>query len=86
MRIANDLCARSNSIKEEALDQMILIGETSLHSALHQYLSHYHAERTHQGLDNQLIEPDVGVGRRTGQAVRRARLGGLLSYSHQEAA
>jgi putative transposase len=74
------------SIKEEALDQMILMGEASLRSALHQYLSHYHAERNHQGLDHQLIEPDVGVGRRTGQVVRRERLGGLLSYSHREAA
>src|SRR5215510_494519 len=68
------------SIKEEALDQMILMGEASLRYALHQYLSHYHAERNHQGLDNQLIEPDVGVGHRTGQVARRERLGGLLSY------
>jgi putative transposase len=74
------------SIKEEALDQMLLMGEASLRSALHQYLSHYHAERNHQGLDNQLIEPDVGVGCRTGQVVRRERLGGLLSYYHREAA
>jgi putative transposase len=74
------------SIKEEALDQMILMDEASLRYALHQYLSYYHAERNHQGLDNQLIEPDVGVGRRTGQVVRRERLGGLFISYHREAA
>jgi putative transposase len=74
------------SIKEEALDQMILMGEASLRYARHQYLSHYHAKRNHQGLDNQLIEPEVGVDRRTGQVVRREHLGGLLSYYHREAA
>ena len=83
MCIANDSCARSN---EEALDQMIFMSEASLRYALHQSLSHYHAERNHQGLDNQLIEPDVGAGCRTGQVVRRERLGWLLSYYHREAA
>jgi putative transposase len=48
------------SIKEEALDQMIFMGEASLRYALHQYLSHYHTERNHQGLDNQLIERKWG--------------------------
>jgi putative transposase len=80
-------CERfGRSINEEALDQMILMSDASLRSALHQYLSYDHAERNHQGLDNQLLEPDVGVGRRTGQVVRRERLGGLLRYDHREAA
>jgi transposase InsO family protein len=74
------------SIKEEALGQMIFMGEASLRYVLHQYLSHYHTERNHQGLDNHLIAPEVEVGRQRGQVVRRARLGGLLSYYHREAA
>jgi putative transposase len=74
------------SIKQEALDRMIIMGETSLRHVMREYLAHYHAERNHQGLDNHLIEPEAGVGCPTGQVVRRERLGGLLSYYHREAA
>jgi putative transposase len=74
------------SIREEVLHHMIIMGEESLRFVLTQYLAHYHAERNHQGLSNQLIEPDVAVGRQIGQVIRRERLGGLLSYYHREAA
>jgi transposase InsO family protein len=40
------------SIKEEALEQMVMLGEHALYYVIHQYLSHYHAERNHQGLDH----------------------------------
>jgi hypothetical protein len=56
------------------------------HHAIHPYLAHSHTERTHPGLDNRLIAPERGVGRPMGHVVRRERLGGLLSYSHREAA
>src|SRR5258705_5740196 len=74
------------SIKEEALAQMVMLGERSLYYAIQQYLAHYHHERNHQGLDNQLIAREEGVGCQTGHVVRRERLGGLLSYYHREAA
>jgi transposase InsO family protein len=74
------------SIKEEALHQMMILGEDSLRYVLRQYLTHYHAERNHQGLDNQLIAREGTVGRQTGQVARRERLGGLLSYYYREAA
>jgi transposase InsO family protein len=74
------------SIKEEALAQMAMLGEHSLYSAIQQYLAHYHHERNHQGLDNQLIIRGKIVGCQTGHVVRRERLGGLLSYYHREAA
>jgi putative transposase len=74
------------SIKEETLEQMVMLGEPALSYAIHQYLSHDHAERNHQGLDNQLIAHEGDVGCQTGPVVRRERLGGLLSYSHREAA
>ena len=57
-----------------------MLGERALYDALHQYLAHYHTERNHQGLDNQLITREEAVGGQTGQVVRRERLGGLLSY------
>ena len=50
------------SIKEEVLDQMIFLGEDALRYAMHHYLTHYHQERNHQGLDNQLIAPEPVVG------------------------
>jgi transposase InsO family protein len=83
----NAYCERFvRSIKEEALEQMVMLGERSLHYALHQYLAHYHTERNHQGLDNQLITREVDVGCHTGPMVRRERLGGLLSYYYRKAA
>lgn len=74
------------SIKEEALAQMVILGDRVLYYVLQQYLAHYHTERNHQGLDNQLIMPEGAVGHHTGLVVRRERLGGLLSYYHREAA
>ena len=74
------------SIKEEALNQMAILGERCLYHVISQYLDHYHAERNHQGLDNHLIAPQVTVGHPTGHVVCRERLGGLLRYSYREAA
>src|SRR6266700_3511315 len=54
------------SIKEEALERMVIMGEDALRYVLKHYLEHYHTERNHQGLDNHLIEPRVEVGRPTG--------------------
>src|SRR5437867_5466563 len=62
------------SIKEEALAQMVVLGERALYYAIQQYLAHYHHERNHQGLDNQLIAREEGVGCQTGHVVRRERL------------
>ena len=59
------------SIKEEALNRMIVMGEVSLRHVIRSYLVHYHSERNHQGLDNQLIAPEPEVGGQTGQVIRR---------------
>jgi putative transposase len=74
------------SIREEALNQMIVIGEGSLRCVIWSYLTHYHHERNHQGLGNQLIVPESGMENQRGLVVCRERLGGLLSYYHREAA
>ena len=74
------------SIKEEAVGRMIFMGEASLRYTLTQYLAYYHAERNHQGLDNQLIAPESEVGQMSGSVKRRQRLGGMLSYYYREAA
>jgi len=83
----NTHCERFiRSIKEEAVEQMVMLGERALSYVIHQYLAHYHAERNHQGLGNQLIAPEPGIGSRSGQVRRRKRLGGLLSYYYRDAA
>jgi hypothetical protein len=74
------------TIQEEALGRMIFTDEGSLRDPVNQYLTHDHQERNHQGLDNQLIAPELEVGGHMGQVVRCERLGGLLSYDPWEAA
>jgi putative transposase len=83
----NAYCQRFvRSIKEEALDHMMMLGERSLSYAIQQYLAHYHHERNHQGLTNQLIAPEPGMRSHGDQVRRRERLGGLLSYYYRDAA
>ncbi len=74
------------SIKEECLERVILLGEPHLRRAVHEYLSHYHSERNHQGLDNQLIESLPKDTLTRGPVLRRERLGGMLNYYYREAA
>jgi putative transposase len=74
------------SIKEECLERMILLGEHHLRRAIREYVSHYHGERNHQGLDNQLIESLSREPLTEGPVQRRERLGGMLSYYYREAA
>ena len=45
------------SIREECLDHLILFGERRLRHVLKEFVVHYHEERNHQGLDNDLIAP-----------------------------
>jgi len=74
------------SIKEECLLRMLFFGERSVRIAVTSYLDHYHRERNHQGLGNNLIKPGKEVSRATGAVCRRSRLGGLLSYYYRRAA
>lgn len=48
------------SVKESCLKRMIFVGEGSFRKAVHEFISHYHHERNHQGLDNRLIAPEAG--------------------------
>jgi transposase InsO family protein len=74
------------TIKESCLDRMILFGENSLRRSVHEFLSHYHRERNHQGLDNRLIIPDITPATDQGRIGRRQRLGGMLNYYYRQAA
>jgi hypothetical protein len=68
----------------ECLDQMIFLGRASLDLAIAEYVAHYHEERAHQGLGNELISGREAESQ--GNVVARERLGGLLKYYHREAA
>jgi putative transposase len=70
------------SIREECLDRLILFGERRLLRALNAFLAHYHRERNHQGLGNELIIHETRPLWAT-QVRCRERLGGLLRYYHR---
>ena len=74
------------SIKESCLDRMIFFGEKSLRTAILNFVAHYHGERNHQGLANQLISPEPGHLGSVGEVQRRQRLGGMLNYYYRTAA
>jgi transposase InsO family protein len=74
------------SVKSECLSRMIFFGENTLRNAVRQYLEHYHGERNHQSLNNELIDAGQEVGCVAGKIQCRERLGGLLRYYYRDAA
>jgi transposase InsO family protein len=74
------------SIKSECLAQIIPLGERHLRTAVKEYTQHYHLERNHQGLENELIEVRRGAADVSGDVERRERLGGILNYYYRRAA
>ncbi len=67
------------SIKYECLNRVIPFGERHLRRTIAEFVEHYHRERNHQGLANELIE-DAPAVEHVGRIRRRQRLGGLLNY------
>ena len=65
---------------------MVPLGEGHLRRLVHEYVEHYHRERNHQGLDNQLLQRAPPPIRPDGVVGRRERLGGLLSFYYRAAA
>jgi hypothetical protein len=59
-------------------------GRKHLELAINQYLKHYNVERNHQGIENQLIKPEILS--REGEVKSKKRLGGLFHYYYREAA
>ncbi|HTP50110.1 MAG TPA: integrase core domain-containing protein [Anaeromyxobacteraceae bacterium] len=77
------------SIKSECLDKLVPLGERHLRLAISEYVAHYHLERNHQGLNNQLITTPALSGMPADDhapVVRHERLGGRLSFYHRRAA
>jgi transposase InsO family protein len=74
------------SIKSECLAQIIPLGENHLRQAVADFTEHYHIERNHQGLKNELIDDRRGVADMNGDVERHQRLGGVLNYYYRRAA
>ena len=71
-------------IREECLSRVVPVGERHLRWVIGEYVKHYHVERNHQGLGNDLIEPLGEPGQ--GRVACRERIGGLLRYYYRRAA
>ena len=54
-------------------------------TAVTEYVVHYHTERNHQGIDNELITPLPASVKDAGPVVSRERLGGILNYYYRAA-
>ena len=68
------------SIKEECLSRVVPLGEGHVRLLVGEYVEHYHRERNHQGLDNQLLQrppPPVSLA---ADVQRRERLGGIAQF------
>jgi transposase InsO family protein len=72
------------SIKSECLGRLVFVGQESLDRAIAEYASHYHDERSHQGIGNELV--NGAKPQQVGQIEVTERLGGLLNYYHRRAA
>jgi transposase InsO family protein len=74
------------SVKSECLAKIIPLGERHLRKAVNEYTEHYHLERNHQGLDNQLVERQSDQTCVGDVIDCRERLGGLLKHYYRRAA
>jgi putative transposase len=80
------------SIKQECLDYFVVFGQTHMDHLCKEFVEHYHAERPHQGLDNELLRPDRKKRKRQpdliplGDVACHTRLGGLLKHYYRKAA
>ncbi len=66
--------------------RVIPLGEKHLRTILAEFLAHYHLERNHQGLGNDLLTPLPANTNADGSIQCRERLGGILKYYYREAA
>ena len=58
------------TIKYECLHQFVVFGERHLRYVIKEFMAHYHRERSHQGLDGQLVDRAVGKTRTRASAQR----------------
>ena len=74
------------SARRECLNRIVPLGERHLRKIVFEFVDHYHGERNHQGLGNQLIEATIASAPNAGPIKCRERLGGVLNFYYREAA
>jgi transposase InsO family protein len=74
------------SIRDECLRRIVPLGERHLRRIITEYMDHYHRERNHQSLDNQLVVPQAANENAVGPVQCRERLGGMLRFYYRNAA
>ena len=74
------------SVPDGCVRRLILLGEWQLRRIISEYVEHYHRERHHQGLENQLIMAPAGNENSAGPVQCRERLGGTLRFYYRDAA
>jgi len=72
-------------LARHSLDRIVPLGEKHLRAAVRAFVDHYHEERPHQGLGNELIAPTTTL-LGPGPVRCRERLGGVLRFYYREAA
>ena len=73
------------SVKSECLERIVPLGEAHLRAAVRAFVHHYHEERPHQGLGNELVTPKTTLTG-TGAVQCHEQLGGLLKFYYRKAA
>lgn len=76
------------SIRNECLDHFIVFGGAHLRHLVCEYVTHYNAERYHQGLGGNLLVNDVSAAndKHATEVVKsRSRLSGTLNFYHRAA-
>ena len=74
------------SIRDECVRRIVPLGERHLRRIITAYVEHYHRERNHQGLNNQLIVAPAANENVLGPVQCRERLGGMLRFYYRDAA
>ena len=73
------------SVREECLDQILIMNEKHLHRVLKEYGNYYNHDRPHQGIGQGFPMPVIGTKRSTiGTIVRRNVLGGVIHDYHRQ--
>ena len=73
------------SVKSECLNKMVIFGEAHLRTVISEYSAHYHLERNHQSLGNNLLTSQTSPAANDEPIVCDERPGGVLKFYRRAA-
>ena len=74
------------TFKTEVMKWFIPQSEMQFRRAVKEWLLYYNSERNHQGINEEIINPDLRVGTKIGKIKCRSRLGNTLNYYYRSVA